>query len=359
MTTYTYSISEKFPNGLIPEHLRTEIDASSITIALVSINGAGDVLSLIFKADLSSDELATLEIVFANHDPSPSVNVPMPVSVSNTAFVTEKPQSIGDRVWAYSHDFCDRTTWYTASVRVVDEIMGSGDGQTNVFKLANEHIIDVTHGKITDEHMIVPSQTQGGTSYAIEVKINGSIYQERTFGETDGDYEVDYNSGQVTFFTPPSVGTSISASYFYSPEVAGRSTFCLIPPPTKNIILTDVYVQVSKDLVMTDSIETGIFVPDPQTGQYYLYPPSRTVWKRIRDMVNYCDSVTPIIPAGLGGEQRGLENDTMIFWIQYSSPVTLQGQYGIHLRFWTAHDRTFQGEFATVSCFGIYEDATS
>ena len=110
---------------------------------------------------------------------------------------------------------------------------------------------------------------------------------------------------------------------------------------------------------MTDSIETGIYVPNPQTGQFFLYPPSNTKWKRIRDLINYSDSISPPSPAGIGGDLRGLHNDTYIFWIQYTSPVTLQGKYVIHLQFWTTHDRELTGEFATVSCFGIAQNATS
>jgi len=71
--TEVYSKSADFPNGIAPGQLVNEIEADpGITTQLLGISIDGDVVDIIFVSAISGPEKTALDIVVANHIPSPS-----------------------------------------------------------------------------------------------------------------------------------------------------------------------------------------------------------------------------------------------------------------------------------------------
>ena len=366
-TTYTYSIVNDFPDGKVnTAKLDAAIRASTIITALNYINTSGDVLTIIFKDQLSTADKTTLDGdtthpaggLIASTDNTPSAPTAQPVTFPTPQLITPIPAPIGTRIWCYSHNFCDKTTWYGEAIRVVNEEVGTGDGVTTQFNLANPYVIDVTHGKITDCYTLVPTPTQGGGTYAISVSVNGVELIEQEFGYTpgspftQGDYTINYATGQITFLVPPPAGQAITSTYFYSPNTSGSSYFTIAPPSGANYYISDVFVQISTNLIMTSALSNAIWVPNPSTGQMMVYPGSQTNWKRVTDLMNYSDEMMPVIPV-FGGSTRGLSNTAIMFHIIYESPVQLIGNYMMQIRSWSKYDVPLTGDFACASYFGL------
>jgi len=69
--TYTYNIEETFKNGLATDSLSLTIQQSSITIGLEGINTDSTDCYIVFKDQLSSGELTTLNTIISEHDGKP------------------------------------------------------------------------------------------------------------------------------------------------------------------------------------------------------------------------------------------------------------------------------------------------
>lgn len=81
---HTYSIANDTLNGaVIGAQLKSEIELSSITVALDRIDTSGDVLNVFFKAVLSAGEVTTLTGLVNSHD-GILVQEPDKVEVSNS-----------------------------------------------------------------------------------------------------------------------------------------------------------------------------------------------------------------------------------------------------------------------------------
>jgi len=82
MATYTYSISQDFPNAKVdPSRLASEIGRSAIVTALASVNTAGNDCNVVFKASLSSGDEAILDGLVAAHSGEPLEQEVPPISV--------------------------------------------------------------------------------------------------------------------------------------------------------------------------------------------------------------------------------------------------------------------------------------
>lgn len=274
-----------------------------------------------------------------------------------TKLVGIKPVNIGDRALIFASNFTDKTTWFGDSVRVSDEVIGTGDGTTTVFQTANQFVIDVTHGKTTDEEDLVSSILQGEISYAIEVKIDGQTKTEREFDEENGDYLINYRNGSITFFTAPVNGSQITASYFYSPANVG-STIYIKPPTGKKLNLTQAECQFSKDLILSDDVITAVFTYNPYLGAppaKFEYPESRMVYKTVADYVNATRGSFPMIPI-IGGPTRGINKEIFQLRFEYISPIVLDDTYGAEVRVWCKHHKEMTGEKATFTFYGFIDE---
>lgn len=267
--------------------------------------------------------------------------------------VFQKPIAIGGtRAWIFSHDFTDKTSWYGDAISVVNELVGTGNGALTTFNLSHTDIIDITHGKTPEENDLIPSTTQGGTTFKPIIKVNDVTKTERLFGETtDGDYEINYATGAITFFTAPSNTHQILATYFY----ATNSTMYIRPAPGKKLTITRTELMFSKDFVITDETRVAVFTYNPSQGAppaKFLYPPSLSTFKTFWDWIAWSRGSFPIIPV-LGVGARMSTKEVLQLVVEYIDPIILDSAIGAELRFWNTNHKAFTGEVACFTAYGI------
>lgn len=258
---------------------------------------------------------------------------------------TQEPRT-GKELILATHNFCDPTTWYTESVRVDDEILtDSGDGYT--WNSLHVNWIDMTHGKLFDEDALVADIDHG---YSIIVKVDGNEQQKRApFATEGGDYDVNYESGSITFFSNQS-GNAVSVSYSYE----NGSMWKLVPDAGKRIDIEQAEAQFAKDLVLHDSIVFDIYVYNPfDLPNKVLY--NRTSYKRIVNFIDEALGSYPVIPA-IGGSPRGTSHEVYGFPFRYGTIRKLLSSMGLELRVKLENDKVLGGEYATATMYTTVRD---
>lgn len=284
-----------------------------------------------------------------NYKPTANVKLEDSVKYLTRPSIGVTKADIGTRAWVFSHSFTDKTTWFGDSTRITDEAVGTGDGATIVFNLANQYVIDLSHGKVSDEDYLVDT-------YSPVVKVGSTTKTEVPFGETTGDYTIDYVNGTITFVAAPATGQAITASYSYSPSNSG-SVLYVRPTPGKKLIVTVAETQLAKNFVMTDNMITAIWTYNPSLGAppaKFEYPGSRSRYKKIMDFINYTLGAFPIIPNFSTGV-RNLPHDILHLRYDYQTAFILDSAYGAELRVWMEHHRPYEGESATITFYGYEE----
>jgi hypothetical protein len=283
---------------------------------------------------------------------------PLPRNADGSVRVaTEKPDST--KVTLYSHNWCDKTSWYEASTRVVDEeASDSGDHQT--YSLTNSGIIDTYHGKTMQEDFLLDSD---GNSYRVAVKVDGASKTEQDphYG-TGGDYTVDYAGGKINFLQTLSGTETVEVTYHY----AAAATFTIQAAAGKKLIVDKVEVQLSGDHTIEDTVR---FQPygyvDYFAPQYCPVPyPSGTkiplgnplVFKGISDYLCDANHAWPAYPALGGDGWRGLQQPIYIFTWDYVTTTTLHGAAGMEIRVELEHDEEFGGTYASAAFYCRTED---
>jgi len=267
---------------------------------------------------------------------------------------SEKPD--GTKATLYSHDWSDPTTWYEASVEVVDETATDG-GLHTTYSLAHVNVIDSYHGKITQEDYLLDA---AGHSYPVLVKVNDATKTERDphLG-TGGDYSINYAAGTITFFSALEPGDVVTATYHY----ATSSLFTVKPTAGKRLTLDFVEVQFATDVEITDSVTfqprgyVDVFAPQLMGEPYNL--PSGTliplgnplVYKGMRDYMN--DAVRSYVayPALGGVGWRGMTQETVIFDWDYTRATPLSSAAGMEVQIKLQHDVPFVGSYATATFY--------
>lgn len=390
-TKYTYAVTSDFPNGKVNlSRLQDEIRASSIITALDRIDTVGGSISLDvltggsidiwFKDALSTSDKTTLDGnttgpaggLIATHNNSQSTQINQ-VEITNTpsvsipnqikAAILKPSQSEYGRIYVFSCDFTKKETWYIGASGNHESFPANGV-QTK-FQLAHgsgvgSAIIDLTHGKIADESLIV---SPSGGSYSPVVKINGAVQTEReAFESTGGNYEIDYKKGEVTFFAAPPSGNVVTIDYWYSPPNSGP---IIIAGPTsgKRWILSSAECQFSKDVKINDTLLQNVLVDVPifdGSGNYLFTAYDQKAgpdaeYATVGQFLDYTYGSLPIIPA-FGGSPRGTTQDTILLRWEYSASIELSSQLNARLYVWTKHGRGFDGERATVTVYGVEHD---
>ena len=263
-------------------------------------------------------------------------------------------QSYGQRDWTFSHNFCDKTTWFGDSIRVVGEAVGTGNDVLGVFNLDHDYVIDLSHGKISDEDNVVPTASQGGTNFIPSVYLDGVLKTERPYGAASGgDYTINYVTGVLTFFTPPGLGAAITADYFYSPADSG-STMYIRPSPGKKTIITAAECQFSANLDLNDTLISSIFTYNPFLGAppaKFEYPGASAKFKRFWDFVSYTNGTFPSLPA-MGGSTRGTQQAIYQLRFEYVVTIPLDDAYGVEMRVWLENHNPYGGDQGQITFYG-------
>jgi hypothetical protein len=292
--------------------------------------------------------------------------------------VVRKPSGLTfERVYGFSVNFCDKTTWYHDATKISDEAVGTGDGVATAFQLdhgtasaspdaADERIVDLSHGKVSDENDILPSgetlyrdmgsgysATGSLSAYVPVVKLDGVEQVERSYGSaTGGDYTINYAAGTINFFSAPGNGVAVVCTYWYVPK-AGVPYIRLVAPTNKQYSILRVEVQSTTDVELDGSIIMNVYAgAAPPNGVAVRRP---TIVKNIHDLINWAYGSFDQIPAQ-GGATRGLGLPVNIHRVEYISEVPLLSSQLMYMQVHTDPNTEFTGTWASVVIYGMEED---
>jgi hypothetical protein len=259
-------------------------------------------------------------------------------------------------------NWCDKTTWYSDSTRVVEEVAGdSGDHTT--YELDHQNVIDNFHGKLSFEDYL---KDNSGNSLRVVVLVNGTPKAERDpeVG-IGGDFTVDCANGRVTFFSALQPSDEVKVSYSY----AGSSRFVVKPTTGKILRIDKVEVQFSANVVMNDWVVfqpygyVQAFAPELMQPPYnlpenYLIPlGDPLVYKTLLDLINDCNRSYPAYPALGGSNWRGYSQPVHIFAWEYDVGATeLHSALGMEVHIDLRHNVPNGGDFATATLYCTTED---
>ena len=349
-TDYVYQLTD-FPNHVVaPDRLTQEIRSSAVAGALDGINVDGSTCTVMLRASVSGDQ-AKLDALVAAHDGTPLPSAAPPVQMT---LVTLKPS--GSRANFFTHSWCDPTTWYQQSVRVVDETPSPVGSDSRVFELAHPCVIDTYHGLITQEDFLLDA---GGHSYRVGVKVDGvtKTEQDPHYG-TGGDYVVAYATGRVTFLAPQT--GAVTVTYHY----ADGSRFTFGPAVGKKLTLDLCEVQFALDIDIQDTLRynafgyVDVFAPQllvanggplPSGTKIPLGPDF--VYKTLSDYLNDSIGTWPQYPALGGPGWRGISQSSTVFKWDYIRSLELSAAAGMEIRMWLEHETPFGGDFATATFY--------
>lgn len=268
------------------------------------------------------------------------------------AVETQKPDpSRFSRIYSFSVNICDPTTWYVDSEYVDSELVASATGQTEFQTIhGSGHgcaIIDLQHGKITEENLLVAPTG----SYIPVVTVSGVVKTEREcYEDSGGDYEIDYCAGKITFFEPQY--GDVRASYFHTPSGLGP-IFSVKPPTGKKWIIDAAELQVSVDFKMTDTIVQNVYLTHPLYGR--IKAVSDVEYKHFVNFLDFTYGSYPVIPV-IGNGPRSMTKDTVIMRWEYLTPLELLSSLEMELRSWSKHGRGFDGERFALTVYGLEAD---
>jgi len=267
--------------------------------------------------------------------------------------VPRKPYGdVYNRIYSFSINICDPTTWYVDSEYIDNQLLGVASGQQDFYTThGSGHgcaIIDLCHGKITEENLLVAPTG----SYRIQVTVDGILQTERECYEyCGGDYEVDYLAGKIHFFTPPSSG-EVRASYFHAPSGVGP-IFSVMPPAGKKWVIDSAELQVSDDFVMNDTIVQNVFLTHPVEGRIKTIPDVE--YKHFANILDFTYGSYPVVPV-VGSGPRAMSSPTIIMRWEYLTPLELLSSLEMELRSWAKHGREFGGERFCLTVYGLETD---
>lgn len=320
-----------------------------------------------YSQDLNDADKAEL---LATYVPSANKAVVPKASGGQSRTVSEKTTL--PRSTRISHDWADKTTWYSGSTRVVDKLLTRTGGALNeltgavsgaVFSAGDSNLIDTYHGKITGEDYLLDASNN---SYRIEVRVNGMVVPEVDPHTGSGSYTVDYVAGVLTFTVNVLATDEVRATY----HKAGSSSYVIAPSAGKALMVDTVEVQFSTDLVMNDTVLFEVyglvdaFAPHLVTGEIL---PSGTkiplgnpfAYKTIQDFMNDAFRAYPSYPALGGPGWRGSHTPSVVFDWDYLAAIVLESSKGMEIRVRLEHETPFEGSVATATFYCLETDEVS
>lgn len=261
----------------------------------------------------------------------------------------------------YSHNWCDKTTWYEKSVKLSETATNSGDNL--IYILSHKNVIDSYHGKYTNEDYI---KDTGGYSYRVSVWVDGyaKTEQDPHYG-TGGHFTVDYADGYIVFLSAQSPSSVVTATYHY----CNGSNFTIKPAAGKALRLGIAEVQFSDDVIINDSVLfqpygfVEAFAPQYCTTNGGPYPPGTKIplgnpliYKSIQDYLNDSKKSYPTYPALGGDGWRGMSRPSIIMDWEYEGDKVFRYDQGMEIRVYLQHDTVFGGDYSTVTFYCRSED---
>ena len=281
---------------------------------------------------------------------------PDTVEITNIPNVVPKKPS-ATRVYAFSIDFTKRVTWWHDAVKITDEAF-VGDGVATTFQLAHgsgsvadEAILDLTRGLVTDDHLMAPP---GGASgdYKPVVMIDGApVVMRKPYEVAGGDWWLDFVTGLLTFAVAPTDQVAITVTYYYVPATTGP-VIDFGPPAGKKWSIEFAEAQVSKDVSFDDCIIMQVF---GYGGTVPLSPQVR--YENVGNILDYSYGSFIEYPVIAGTNGRGTTQANLLFRWEYLSPIVLYSSLygGMSVKSWTENQRSFGGERMVIVFYALEE----
>lgn len=282
--------------------------------------------------------------------------------------VATSPRRGREAIYA-THNFCDATTWYSESTRVVEKSLTKNGG---VWGSGDPCWIDMTHGKVFDEEAPISDQATFDPGdphgYAVIVEASedaGTTWDVRPqrdpFAVSGGDYTVDYALGEVTFVAnAPGPGDLVRASY----SKKGTSAWVLKPLPDKSIAVEKSEIQFSADVDLQDTFVMEVYglvdyfapelldtadPPGPLPSGTPI-PLETTKYKTIYQFIDESVGFFPALPA-IGGATRGTTQATHILQFHYGAAKVVYSSLGMYIRISLEADTMLTGERVTATFY--------
>lgn len=346
-TKYTYSIQSDFPNHCVAsDRLVQEIQQSAITVAIDYINTEGDDCDIWFKAAISGGEESTLDGIVAAHSGAALPPLPLEIVASETLPMQLKdPIPPGRRANHYSHNFCKKETWWQDSARVTNETLTDSGDHKSFTPAVERYWIDVMHGKIFAEQDI-------RDTYQPVVKVDGTLKTEHSPGTTDGDYGIDYSTGEVTFVAEQT--GVVTASYSY----AQTSLFKVAHVHDATVRVGYIEVTFSKDVGLKDTVAFQLWGDigqgmQPLSGvEYY-----QTWDDFVRDSMGGVMEVPCPTGAGDAWRMTSVPRYKLRFDYRDLAGIDLLSSLFMEIRMWLVADVPMEGELAHATVFARKETA--
>ena len=233
----------------------------------------------------------------------------------------------GTKKTFFSYNFTDPCSWYQQSVLVEDETL-TDSGDHIIYEMSNTNIIDLQHGRLSDENNI-----SNVSNYYVTVEVDSVEKTE------DIDYTIDYESGEITFSSALSGTETVIATYHYE----NGSEFKIVPNFGKYIRIIASEAQFSKNVSITDTTLFQIYVDD----QLY----KSNAYKNAKDYINSANNGVGEIPAF--GE---LIQPVLVFPWNYPASVDIKSSLSMDLRIKLENDEPFIGELATLALYCLIEN---
>lgn len=280
---------------------------------------------------------------------------------------------VGSEIVVGSHNFCDQTTWFGDSERVTDQSMEAKVGSGGLIWKSTDadHVnwIDMVSGRTHNQEHWVGEVEHG---YAVIVTVDDVVATPCPpfkFESSDGDYWVDYDNGELNFFTDQT-GKTITASF----SRATTSAFYVTPHDGTILRIEDAEADFSSDMVLETSfgyiVEGFVEVfapelcPDP-------FPPGTRIplqedyYHRITQIITEARGALPSVDAiGASAEHkvltdlkefrrksRGMKNSVQAVPFDYSTARDLNSAYGMRIRVVTIDDSSVGGEMLTLTFY--------
>jgi len=298
---------------------------------------------------IDTDSISIVDHVEGNH-----------VDINNIATTSDDYLEVvvepreGDAINFYSPNFCDRTTWYQNATDVTEfELTDSGDLTTwNTNGTHPGPWIDMSHGKLFKEPDILAKFP--GREMVVEVSTDsGSTWTPKTENSidgADGDYEVDYDNGTVTFNSALNSGDQVRASFA---KAASNMLWTVQPSAGKRLKLIYAEIQLTKDASFEADFVYGTWAYNPADLPNKIQI-NEFRYRSVSDLLFESNGIYPVMPACGGTGPRGMQQDVIIFPFKYNTARDMRASQGVEVRVSTAN--VHGGTMATTTFYCLQAD---
>lgn len=332
--TVEYTVSEVFTTseGVVALNaLVAEIEASSLILTMLDksenagvyldYDGGVQKCYITFKIQPSGDELTALLAVCNAHsgeevfDPVTSDGRPIVAlqgEQEDAAIPVSLRPPIGDDIEAFSHNFCDPTTWWTNSKLVENEELTTSDNLT--FSTVHTNLLNVYSGKVTSEKNLWPD-------YLPVVKVDDvEKTMHNPFTGTGGDYSIDNENGTITF-DEEQTGTVTMTYHWVDLNEENCSAWEIVAGEGEALYVDGGRVVISpSDWDITTYVVYEILIGDTVVG-YSRYD-------TLDQLYDSAGSCLAAVDESIGGVTRGIVGARKAFSLEYE---TTRNIYGVPL----------------------------